>query len=54
MTTAVDGVEGLKMLKDASLQFDLCVSDLDMPNLAGDQMVAQYREWCVVWCVVRA
>lgn len=46
VVVAVDGAEGLRMLTDPSLHLDVCITDLDMPVMCGDKMVAQYREWC--------
>lgn len=42
LTIAVDGAEGLKKLQ--SDQFDLVVSDVEMPNMNGLEMTAKIRQ----------
>ena len=39
---ACDGLEAVQLLKDGA-QIDLLIADLKMPNLAGEEMVRQYR-----------
>ena len=39
---AIDGIEGLK--KANSTQFDLIISDVNMPNMDGITMVSKIRE----------
>ena len=41
VSTAVDGVEAITMLKNAS--FDLVVSDIDMPRMNGFELTARLR-----------
>ena len=43
VTTSKDGSSGLEAL--CSQQFDLVISDIQMPNLDGLEMVVLFREW---------
>ncbi len=40
---AVDGVDALAKLKEASYKVDLIISDINMPNMDGLQLVQQLR-----------
>jgi len=40
VTTAADGLEGLKLLKSAEGGFDLVITDLVMPNVSGVGVIA--------------
>jgi two-component system chemotaxis sensor kinase CheA len=42
LTIAVDGAEGFKKLQSA--QFDLVVSDVEMPNMSGLELTAKIRQ----------
>ena len=41
---AEDGAKGLELLKDHGNRFDLLVSDVEMPNLNGFDLVANLRK----------
>ncbi len=43
VTTSIDGSSGLEAL--CAQQFDLVISDIQMPNLDGLEMVVLFREW---------
>ncbi len=40
VTTAADGLEGLKLLKSSEGGFDLVITDLVMPNVSGVGVIA--------------
>ena len=43
VVSAVDGKEGLDIMMQQ--EFDLVISDLEMPNMDGRDMIVTYRAW---------
>src|SRR5690606_18905375 len=44
VTVAAEGGEALERIEEAPEPFDVIVSDLRMPGLAGDRLLAELRE----------
>ena len=42
--TATNGIEGLKLLKDTEEPFSLLISDVNMPEMSGPELIAEIRK----------
>jgi len=57
---AEDGAHGWWFLSDPNRKFELCISDLELPNISGMQLLTRIREtpdlrylkffFCTAWC----